>query len=214
MKPEFWHKKWENREIGFHEGKPNSLLVEHFSNLNLSSGARIFLPLCGKTRDIAWLRSQGCAVAGAELSESAISELFQELEVEPEIKTNEFIKHFSAPGLDFFVGNVFHLAAQQLGAVQAVYDRAAMVALPEETRKKYSSHLMDISNRAPQLLITFQYDQTQMDGPPFSISAQEIESHYGHVYEIQALESRSVEGNLKGKVEATETIRLLKQVRP
>lgn len=212
MEPEFWHKKWENREIGFHEGKPNSLLVEHFSRLNLSSGGRVFLPLCGKTRDIAWLRSQGYAVAGAELNESAIGELFQELEVEPEITTLQQMKHYSGPGLDFFVGNIFHLAPDQLGPVQAVYDRAAMVALPEETRRKYTAHLVEISDEASQLLITFQYDQNQMEGPPFSISSQEIESHYGHVYEIQTLESRSVEGNLKGKVEATETIRLLSTI--
>ncbi len=212
MEPEFWHKKWENREIGFHEGRPNSLLVEHFSALNLADGARVFLPLCGKTRDIAWLRSQGCAVAGAELNESAIKELFQELEVEPEVTSRGRMKHYAAPGLDFFVGNIFHLHSDTLGRVQAVYDRAAMVALPESTRHEYAAHLVEISGTAPQLLITFQYDQSLMDGPPFSISRQEIEKHYGGRYAIQTLESRPVEGNLKGQVAATETIRRLKKL--
>ena len=87
-----------------------------------------------------------------------------------------------------------------------------MVALPESTRHEYAAHLVEISGTAPQLLITFQYDQSLMDGPPFSISWQEIEKHYGGRYAIQTLESRPVEGNLKGQVAATETIRRLKKL--
>ncbi len=209
MEPEFWHQKWEQKEIGFNQSEPNALLVNHFSSLALSRGARVFLPLCGKTIDIHWLLERGCRVAGAELSETAVAELFDELDLEPEITELDQGKRYAGPDLDIFVGDIFALGAPILGQIDAVYDRAALVALPLPLRKKYTSHLMDLTGISPQLLITFLYDQEQMDGPPFSIPADEIEQHYSSAYGIRELDARSVEGKLKGQVEATETLRLL-----
>ncbi len=54
MQGNCWLQKWEKNEIGFHESEANPLLVEHFKELSLAKGSRIFLPLCGKTLDIAW----------------------------------------------------------------------------------------------------------------------------------------------------------------
>ena len=85
MDAHFWHEKWQNREIGFHEGSPNSLLVKHFNDLKLEPSSTMFVPLCGKTKDIAWLLEKGIKVAGVELNETAIRELFDELDLEPYI---------------------------------------------------------------------------------------------------------------------------------
>lgn len=210
MKAEFWHDKWEKKEIAFHQSDPNPLLLKYFSRLDLTPEARVFVPLCGKSVDIHWILEQGHRVAGAELSETAITELFEELGLTPTMTLRGNLRHYSTPRLEVFAGDIFELQAQALGEVQAVYDRAAMVALPESTRPKYAAHLKEITGCAPQLLITFLYDQALMEGPPFSIPGAELETHYASDYHIEQLESRAVEGKLKGQVEATETIRLLR----
>lgn len=209
MEPKFWHEKWKEKELGFNQTQPNPLMVKHFESLGLSKAQRVFLPLCGKTIDIHWLLEQGYQVVGAELSETAVIQLFEELDLEAEVTELKVLKRYSAPNIEILVGNIFSVTASDLGSVDATYDRAAMVALPQATRKEYAAHLIDITGKAPQLLITFTYDQSQMSGPPFSIPGEEIERHYGLKYQIQELEVRDVEGKLKGQVEATEIIRLL-----
>ncbi|MBK9029597.1 MAG: thiopurine S-methyltransferase [Propionivibrio sp.] len=207
----FWHQKWEKNEIGFHEGEANRLLVKYFNALSLAEGHRVFVPLCGKTLDIAWLLSNGFRVAGAELVESAIEQLFSELGIEPEISEVGGVKRYSAKNIDIFVGDIFAVSSEILGSVDAIYDRAALVALPEEIRRRYTGHLMEISDGTPQLLLTFEYDQSVMDGPPFSISNEEVIQHYGDRYELTLMESIAIPGGLKGKCAATENVWLLKK---
>lgn len=212
MDPRFWHERWEKNEIPFHERKANPILVRHFSRLGMRKGARVFVPLCGKTLDIGWLLSKGFRVAGAELSEIAVRQLFEELGVEPKIsKTRSGEgKEFSAKNIDIFVGDIFKVTRASLGAVDAVYDRAALVALPEKMRKRYSAHLMKISGRAPQLLVTYDYDQSALPGPPFSISNCELVEHYAPDFDLVLLSSHWLEGGLKGKCPAIENVWLLK----
>ncbi|MEP9352635.1 thiopurine S-methyltransferase [Xanthobacter sp. KR7-65] len=204
MEPDFWRARWENNQIGFHEGKPNALLQRHLGALALAPGARIFLPLCGKTRDIAFLLAQGFRVAGAELSRLAVEQLFAELEVAPVVSVHGPLERFSAPGVDIFVGDIFALGGDLLGPVDAVYDRAALVALPAPLRARYAPHLVEITAGAPQLLITFEYDQSLVEGPPFSIPPAETRALYGADYLVALLESAVVAGGLRGKCEATE----------
>lgn len=211
MDAAFWHQKWEANEIGFHEGEANRLLVKYFNALSLAEGRRVFVPLCGKTLDIAWLLSNGFRVAGAELVESAIEQLFSDLGIEPEISEVGEVKRYSAKNIDIFVGDIFAVSSEILGSVDAIYDRAALVALPEEIRRRYTGHLMEISDRTPQLLLTFEYDQSVMDGPPFSISNEEVIQHYGDRYELTLMESIAIPGGLKGKCAATENVWLLKK---
>jgi len=178
MDSEFWHQRWQNNQIGFHNAEANPLLLTYFHELAMARDSRVFVPLCGKTRDIGWLLSQGYRVAGAELSELAIEQLFAELVVQPEITDAGEVKRYSAPDLDVYVGDIFKLTANTLGTVDAVFDRAALVALPEDMRDRYARHLTEITSNVPQLLLTFEYDQTQMPGPPFSVCDQEVRRHY------------------------------------
>jgi thiopurine S-methyltransferase len=211
MQADFWHQKWQKNEIGFHLPDANPLLVKHFSKLQLKIGARVFLPLCGKTLDIAWLLAQGYRVAGAELSAVAIEDLFKSLNLTPSFKTLGEIKHYSAPNIDMFVGDIFKVSPDMLGAVDAVYDRAALVALPDEMRKLYTAHLQMLTNLAQQLLICFEYDQTLHAGPPFSISADEVKQHYQANYDVTLLASGDLVGGLKGQTPAIENVWLLKK---
>lgn len=209
MKAEFWHERWKANQIGFHKDVANPLLIDHLPALGLSVGDRVFVPLCGKTLDIPWLLEQGFQVAGAELSFIAVEQLFAEMGVEPHVRAMGDLTRFSADGVDVFAGDIFDLTAEALGPVDAIYDRAALVALPQEMRARYAAHLADITGRAQQLLITFGYDQSQMDGPPFSVPPEEVERVHGERYAMAALHRGPVTGGLKGKVEAEETVWLL-----
>ena len=172
MEHKFWHERWADGRIGFHEPEPNRQLVRWFDALGLSPGQRVFLPLCGKTLDIGWLLSRGLRVAGAELSELAIRDLFDDLGIAPQVTGQGELKLYSTAGLDVFVGDIFELKADALGDVDAVYDRAALVALPEAMRARYADHLMALTAGAPQLTVCFDYDQSVMSGPPFCVNAR------------------------------------------
>lgn len=209
MDAEFWHKKWADKDIAFHNAEANPLLRRYLDALALAKGARIFLPLCGKSRDIAWLRSQGLAVAGIELSRVAVEELFIELAEEPVLEKVGGLAHYHCEGLDIYQGDIFALHAEQLGEVDAVYDRAALVALPEAMRQRYTRHLLTLSAAAPQLLISYDYCQSAMAGPPFAISDEEIAGHYRRCYQLRLLHKEQVPGGLKGRCPAQEKVWLL-----
>jgi len=209
VESEFWKKRWERDEIGFHLDEVNQMLEKHFESLNLKQNACIFLPLCGKTLDIQWLLSKGYKVVGAELSELAIQQLFDELGIKPDVSIHQNFTVYQARNLKIFVGDIFNLNHETLGSIDAVYDRAALVALPLVMREKYTIHLRELTNTVPQLLLNFTYDQDLMQGPPFSVGAEEIRRHYNNYYTINLLEEKEVEGKFKGKVYAQEMAWLL-----
>ncbi|WP_373097894.1 thiopurine S-methyltransferase [Zhongshania sp.] len=209
MEASFWHKKWKSKDIAFHGSSPNPLLLRHFDMLRLDRGARVFLPLCGKTLDIGWLLEQGFSVVGAELSEIAVEELFAELCLIPQRSELGQLKRYRAAGLEIFVGDIFDLSAERLGMVDAVYDRAALVALPDNLRPAYTAMLKRVTNSAPQLLINYDYQQNDMPGPPFSISDVELSAHYDGEYHLTLLSSEAVLGGLKGQCAALEKVWLL-----
>jgi len=121
MDARFWHQRWEKNEIAFHASEANPLLLKYFKALSLAKGRRVFLPLCGKTLDISWLLSNGYRVAGAELSQIAIEQLFKELGVEPKVTELGESYHYSEKNIDIFVGDIFDLSSERLGPVDAVY---------------------------------------------------------------------------------------------
>lgn len=209
MDAAFWHEKWATGDIGFHEGVPNQFLVRHFGELGLAPGARLLVPLSGKSRDLAWLLSRGYRVAGVELSEVAAREWFSESGLEPAIEETGPLRRLHGPGVDIFVGDIFHLDTHRLGSVDAVYDRAALVALPGPTRTRYARHVRELSRDAPQLLICFEYDQAALEGPPFAVPEDEVRRHYEASHDVRLLERRPVEGGLKGQCEAWEDVWLL-----
>ncbi|GAD00787.1 thiopurine S-methyltransferase [Agarivorans albus] len=199
MHEQFWHQKWEKDEIGFHEGEVNRFLYEYFNALKLAAGARVFVPLCGKTRDIAWLLDNGMRVVGVELSEHAIKQLFAELNLEPKVESLADGLHYTSANIDIFVANIFCLNSELLGEVDAIYDRGALVALPEDIRTRYAQTLPILTNNAPQLVVTYNYEQSQYSGPPFALAESEIERLYASIYALKKLASRQeTEGFAKG----------------
>jgi thiopurine S-methyltransferase len=205
MQPEFWRQRWASNQIAFHESQANPLLVAHFDALGLSHGSRVFVPLCGKTLDIDWLLSRGYQVAGAELSTLAVAQLFERLEITPAVARVGALERHSASGLDIFLGDIFDLSVEILGRVDAIYDRAALVALPLELRQRYVKLLDTLAGNAPQLLITLAYDQTLVDGPPFSVTAAEVREHHPQ-QEPKLLASHFQPTGLKDRYPVTESV--------
>lgn len=204
-----WLQRWKNREIGFNQSEVNGFLVQYFQRLNLAVGSKVFVPLCGKTIDIVWLLQSGYEVVGVELSEIAVKELFEELGVEPHISKEGALLLYASENLRVYVGDIFNVTAQMLGEINAIYDRAAMVALTKEVRVKYAQHLREISHNAPQLLLCFEYEQSLMNRTPYSVEEDEVNRNYAEDYTIELLAREPIVGGFKGKIPASDVVWLL-----
>ena len=206
MDANFWHDKWAAQEIGFHQSIPNPHLVQFSSTLKLKPEDQVLVPLCGKTNDIGWFLNQGQKICGVELNESAVQALFESLKTPPQIEEMASLKCYQCKNLKVLVGDIFNVTPDMLGPVQAVYDRAALVALPPAMRIRYTEHLRSLSHHAQQLLITFEYDQNVMAGPPHSVPDDEVRQHYGLHYKIHRLAEEAVAGGLKKTTPANEVV--------
>ncbi|MEM8789067.1 MAG: thiopurine S-methyltransferase [Pseudomonadota bacterium] len=192
MDPGFWHERWRTGRTAFHQADGNPLFADHFAALAPPPGARVFLPLAGKTGDIPWLLDRGYRVVTAELNPMAVEQLFDGLGLTPEITQGPGSRRYSAPGLDAHVGDVFDLSAAEVGPVDLVYDRAALVALPPPMRRDYAPHIAGLSGGAAQILVTFEYDQAQGEGPPFAVLAEEVADHYTATHAPHLIERRPI----------------------
>ena len=188
MDRQFWLDRWQQNLIGFHRAEVNPHVLAFWPRLGLQPGARVFLPLCGKSRDMIWLAAQGYRVLGVELSPIAVRDFFAEHALSPRIDRIGEFERWSAGEIVLLCGDYFHLAATDLTDIAAIYDRAALVALPGPTRARYAVHLQNILPApVPMLLVTMEYPQTEMDGPPFSVEESEVRALYGTRYEIERL---------------------------
>ncbi|MBT8142400.1 MAG: thiopurine S-methyltransferase [Gammaproteobacteria bacterium] len=179
MQASFWLNKWQQHEIGFHQDDYHPALVKHFPKLE--SGAKILVPLCGKSKDMLWLEAQGYQVVGIELAESAVCDFFSEHGLNfTRTEQGETIHYqCTEKNILLIVGDFLALDESILSAnsFDALYDRAALVALPAEMRTAYAQqcHAL-LKHEAKIMLINFNYDQSAMQGPPFSIDRAEIEA--------------------------------------
>lgn len=218
MNPEFWHNRWQEKRIGFNQSKVNPLLIKYWSDLNLPTGSRVFVPLCGKSIDMVWLAAQGYDVVGVELVESAVQAFFTEQNIQPDMHQhaeNTEIKCYQGKLLgqkvELWVADIFALTATDIGVIDAIYDKAALIALPADMRAGYSEQILRISGNAPQLLITLNYDQSKKDGPPFSISHEQVQQYYDSHYQIAELASESASIGSMPELTVTEQVWLLRQ---
>lgn len=188
----FWQQAWTEHQLGFHLPFVHPILKRSLPLFGLPEQARLFLPLCGKTLDIGYLLGEGYQVVGVELSEIAVKELFEELAVTPQVSAWAGGQCWRHGGLTVFQGDFFALTREEVGAIDLVYDRAALVALPTDMRERYAEHLPALSGAAPQLLICFEYDQARMPGPPFAVPTAEVERLYADHYRPEELSRKDV----------------------
>jgi thiopurine S-methyltransferase len=166
MHPDFWHQRWADNQIGFHQDAPTPLLLKHWGSLGVAPGAKVFVPLAGKSRDMAWLASQGHRVLGVELSPLAVEQFFAEHGLQPDTRESRYGRHYEAGGIELVVGDAFGLDAELLRDCAAAFDRAALIAL--------------------------EYPQAEREGPPFSVPQDEVQALYEADWRVELRERRPV----------------------
>jgi len=193
METDFWQERWKNGQIGFHQDETNAYLLNHWEKLNLKQGSLIFVPMAGKTKDILWLKEQGYRVLAIELSEQAVKAFFEENQLSFTIDEKKEFTIYCSDNIEFYCGNYFDLTTDLLADVKAVFDRASLIAMPPAMRKLYKLKINEIlPQSAGILLVTMEYPQHQMDGPPFSVLENEVNELFSDKYEINLLEEFDV----------------------
>lgn len=193
MEAEFWQQRWRERQIGFHQDRPSPLLLKHWPSLGLAPTSRVFVPLAGKTLDMAWFASQGHRVLGVELSQLAVEEFFAEHGLTPEVEVTRCGRHYRAGAIELICGDAFALDTELLADCAAVFDRAALIALPPPLREGYAGELYPrLPSGCRGLLITLEYPQHEKQGPPFSVVEQEVQRLYSPDWQLRTLERRDI----------------------
>jgi thiopurine S-methyltransferase len=199
MDATFWGERWRTGQIGFHEGVANALLTAHHDAI--ADAHRVYVPLCGKAFDLMWLRERGHDVAGVELVPEALEQLWHDTNLVPlSTPRGAFTWHHvegdAARGqgrLDLLCGDALAVDAPLFAAVagglaDAIYDRAALVALHPAQRTAYlASWLRVLRPGGRVLLITFSYDQTKIEGPPWSVDESIAHALFDDAFVVQTL---------------------------
>ncbi|MHB8453574.1 MAG: thiopurine S-methyltransferase [Acidiferrobacterales bacterium] len=193
MQADFWLERWQNNEIGFHQAEVNLHLQDHWPRLRAPSGGTVFVPLCGKTRDMLWLRAQGYGILGVELSPIAVRDFFAENRLNVQVTASPPFDRWEADGVTLLRGDFFDLTSADMTSVVGVYDRASIIALPPQMRERYVSRLADILPAGVEtLLVSMEYPQHEMAGPPFSVSEDAVRELYERQYIVEHLYSKDI----------------------
>ena len=175
MDRQFWLQRWKDNQTGFHQQQVNRYLQRYWPTLGLQPGSRVLVPLCGKSLDMLWLEAQGYRVIGIELSRVAAKAFFTENGLMAEIHEEKHYTRFVHEKMELICGDFFSLTAKDIGQVDAFYDRAALIALTPGQRPGYASRLVQqLKAGTPGLLITLDYNQHEMNGPPFAVTREEV----------------------------------------
>lgn len=178
MHHDYWHDRWEQNQTGFHQDEPHPLLRKFWPDRSTATG-RVFVPLCGKTLDMWWLRRQGFQVVGVELSPLAVGAFFAEAGVTPTTASSGALEYRQADDIRLYCGDFFALRPEDVAGCNLIYDRASLIALPPDMRRNYVAHLHHLFPQgARMLLVTLDYPQAEMDGPPFAVSDAEVHELY------------------------------------
>lgn len=194
MQREFWIDRWQTRQIGWHQSAVHPFLERQWPRLGVPSAGRVYVPLCGKSLDMVWLANRGLRIVGTEVAAAGISEFFTEQGL-ADIRLKQygpFIRHASGP-FEILEGDAFALTPELLGPIDAVYDRAALFALPPDLRARHAALLSRLLPAdAPLLLITFEYPQALKAGPPFAVMHDEVERLFAPCFTLMEVERRDL----------------------
>jgi thiopurine S-methyltransferase len=187
--PDFWQQRWRDNQIGFHQQQVTPFLEQSWEAIGVAAGGRVFVPLAGKSLDMAWLAARGHRVLGVELSQLAVEQFFDEQGLTPTIRESGHGRHYSAGAIELVCGDAFALDRAILADCTGVFDRAALIALPPPLRQRYAAGLYSQLPRGCRgLLVTLEYPQQEKSGPPFSVREDEVRALYGRDWTIDVLE--------------------------
>ena len=185
MEHQFWNDRWELNQIGFHQEETNAYLESHWQELGLADNAPVFVPLCGKSLDMLWLREQGHAVLGIELSEMALKQFFSENQLPFTYQQKGDFVCFQTEQMRLLAGDFFNLTAADIAPIEAVYDRASLIALPPEMRVDYARHMASLlPEGAHILLISLEYEDGMLKGPPLCVREAEVQQLFSEGFDV------------------------------
>jgi len=196
MEINFWLDRWNNNEIGFHQDQINPYLAYFYGvkgpAAELREKLKVFVPLCGKTKDMLWLAQNGYPVFGVECSERAVKDFFEENSINYRLgEKDEHALYMSdglASAIEIYHGDFFALQASDMDGITDIYDRASLIALPTEMRAQYAARMTELQKPGTRtLLVTLTYDQSEMNGPPFSVSEEDVNALYAENFTVQKL---------------------------
>lgn len=193
MEPAFWHRKWADNQIGFHQAQANPYLQRYWPGLGLAAGSRVLVPLCGKSLDLAWLAGQGYRVRGIELSRRAVEDFFQEQGLQAQVRQQGAFEVWCSGEVELWCGDFFALRAEDVADCVGLYDRAALIALPPQMRERYMGLLSRMLPGGSGLLVTLDYEQKLLEGPPFSVADEEVRRGFAG-WQVEEVETRDVIG--------------------
>ncbi len=192
MEKTFWLERWEQNLVGFHQQEFNPHLKQYWQTLSVKPGTEVLVPLCGKSHDMRWLAEQGCRVLGVELSERAVTDFFCENNYDFDLVSDGAFKVYRSEVITLLCGDFFALQPAQVEQVRAVYDRASLIALPPPMRADFARHLGELLPDAVMLLLTMEYSQEQMNGPPFAVAEQEVRELFEPDWSVTLLYSENI----------------------
>lgn len=190
MEAEFWIKAWNEGRTNFHLKNYHDKLVTYFPELSPRPGQKVLVPLCGKTKDLLWLEAQGLKVHGIELYEQPVQAFFIDNSLPPaKVNRDQDYTHYSSGNITISCGDFFRLYAPE--TYDFVYDRAALIALPESMRTVYAGVVKrSLKPGGRSLLITYEYGPSLLEGPPFSVTDAEVHQLFGDCFKIEQRESK------------------------
>jgi thiopurine S-methyltransferase len=191
MDSNFWHQCWERSSIGFHQDKIHPFLSEHLTKLRQPGDEHVFVPLCGKSLDLAFL-AESMAVTGNELSDIACRDFFTDNNISFEKKTIEPFSCYSYDKITLWQGDFFKLIPDCIASVDWIYDRAALIALPKTMQQQYVDHLsLFFTEQTRMLLVTLEFPESQLTGPPFSVTGTAVSRLFSQ-FDVQYLASQEL----------------------
>ena len=196
MEIDFWLQRWNNDEIGFHQQAINPYLMYFYGKkgptVEQRDKLKVFVPLCGKSKDMLWLSQNGYKVFGVECSERAVKSFFEENALNYRSAEKDdyalYQANDQASVIEILQGDFFALQPTDVDDVTDIFDRASLIALPVELRESYAKKMAEIQKPGIRsLLVTLSYDQSEMNGPPFSVSEEDVNQLYSENFSIEKL---------------------------
>ena len=191
MDNKLWNEAWKTNQIGFHQTEVNANLIKYFHHFT-NKNDPFFIPLCGKSKDMDWINSQGHAIIGVEIIEKAITDFLKERNLSPEITYLEKnARCYQTKEFKLYHQDIFDFKSSPL---LNIYDRGSLIALPSEIRAKYAQKIIELTTSGSEiLLITLSYDQNIASGPPFSVPPSLVEELYANHFTIKNLQNSTVD---------------------
>lgn len=192
MEISYWHSRWENDKTGWHMDYVYPPLKRIWPQLSIESEAHVLVPLCGKNLDIHWLIDQGCTVTGVDISQKALEHIMKNHSESFTEDSSHGFTIYRSKSLALWQGDFIKLPTDKVPPADLIYDTKAIIALPAEMRSDYAKKLLSLTHSKTQILIqTLQYEQSEMNGPPFSVDEQELKHLLGNRFTLKCIHEQS-----------------------